>query len=266
MRRSALVLIALALSVTDAAVLQALKRMPALRMRGGAVFPAASFILAQVGPAAAAAPQATYALTNCAAGAAGFFGNVRIPAALLTGAALGQLWTTLDDKRGKAIPVIFTILTAFSIACELSVVFFSTVASTKMMGNAFDPMATSALALLVREFEFAFVSCRVHFCTGLLCFVAALGLRAWTAFPGNLGNSVAMLLVAIGFIMLNAFNNTVELYSFGLLGLIVRYVQLFFLQVISCPFGLAALTASGLSGYFLYKAIQEAREQAKKAH
>ena len=171
-------------------------RMPALRMRGGAVFPAAaSFLLAHVGQATAAT-QPSYVMTNCAAGAAGFFGNVRIPAALLTGAALGQAWTTLDDRRGKHLPVIFTALTIFAAACELSVVFFSTVASTKILGQTFDPMATSAIALLMREFEFAFVSCRVHFCLGLLAFVASLALRAWTAFAGSLGDSIACMLAA----------------------------------------------------------------------
>jgi hypothetical protein len=80
---------------------------------------------------------------------------------LLTGAAIGQLWTNVDDKRGgKKVPVIFTCLVAASVACELLVVFISTAISTKMMGSAFDPMATSPLALLMREFELPFIACR----------------------------------------------------------------------------------------------------------
>ena len=273
----------------------AIKILPALtRMRGGAISAASFLAIASAGADAAAAASPSYHLTNCAAGAAGFFGNVRIPAALLTGAAIGQLWTHLDDKvslvpnpallvlcdncgpcssshgplirvsvqRGKRVPIIFNILVALSVACEISVVFFSTAISTKMMGSAFDPMATSALALLIREFELPFVACRVHFFVGLLSFVAALALRAWTAFPGALGDGIALLMLSSGFIMNAVFTFTVDNYSFGLLGLIWRYVQLFAAQAALTPNGAAAVIALSAACYSFYKATKEVHEKA----
>ncbi len=223
------------------------------RFRGGATA-ASLLVIASAGADAAVGVSPSYHLTNCAAGASAFFGNVRIPAALLTGAAIGQLWTNLDDKRGKRVPAIFNILVALSVTCEMSVVFFSTAISTKMMGSAFDPMASSALALLIREFELPFVACRVHFFVGLLSFVGALALRAWTAFPGALGDGIALLMLSSAFIMNSVFSYTVDNYSFGLLGLMWRYAQLFALQVAFTPSGLAAMATLLAAGSCFVKA------------
>lgn len=235
---------------------------PTLRLRGGAIS-AASLLLATAGADAAAAASPSYHLTNCAAGAAAFFGNVRIPAALLTGAAIGQLWTNVDDKRGgKKVPVIFTCLVAASVACELLVVFISTAISTKMMGSAFDPMATSPLALLMREFELPFIACRVHFFMGLLSFVGALGLRAWATFPGHLGNGLAMLMLSAILLMNQIFNYTVDNFQFGLLGLIARYMQLFAEQVVFTPLGGSATAALCAAGYFFVQAAIEKKKDA----
>ena len=60
----------------------------ALRLRGGTMA-----LLAAAPTVAAAKP----ALTNCVGAAAGVFGNIRTPAALLTGAALGAVSRELTE-------------------------------------------------------------------------------------------------------------------------------------------------------------------------
>ena len=40
-------------------------------------------------------------LTNCTGAAAGVFNNIRIPAMLLAGAALGQIWAQFGDTSGE---------------------------------------------------------------------------------------------------------------------------------------------------------------------
>ena len=120
--------------------------LPALRLRGG-VLPVTMLVAS---PAAAAAPAA---LTNCVGPATGFFGNVRTPAALLTGAALGMLWTQVDSKRGRWVPLLFAVLVVVTIACEMSVVFISTSTAVRLSAGGFDPMATDAIAFLIRELK-----------------------------------------------------------------------------------------------------------------
>jgi len=190
---------------------------------------------------------------------------VRIPAALLTGAAIGQLFTTLDDKRGKMVPILFTLLSALAVSCELSVVFFSTAISTRLLGGGFDPMATDALTMLIREFEFPFLFCRVHFFVGLLSFVGALTLRAWTAFQGPLGNSLALTMAASTFIMLNFFNATILNFKLGLAGLLWRYAQLFAARATSSATGAIAAVMILAAAYYACKAASEEAFKARPA-
>lgn len=122
-------------------------------------------------------------LVNCVGGAASFFANVRLPAALLAGASIGQLFVKVEDRRGKWVQMAFTISMIVTTMLELSVVFVSTASGTRLLAGGFDPMAYDALAFLVREFELPFTLCRAFFFTGLKIFVAALGLRIWATIP-----------------------------------------------------------------------------------
>ena len=43
----------------------------------------------------------------------------------------------------------------------------------RMLGGNFNAMATSPIAMLVREFEYDYIAVRTQFVTGLLCFIVA---------------------------------------------------------------------------------------------
>ena len=230
------------------------------RIRGGAarttLLPAAAAgLLFAATPAQAAA--ATPALVNCVAGASGFFGNVRVPAALLAGASLGQLFTKCDETRGKWVPSAYAILMALTVVAEVYVVFVATAQATRLLGGGFDPMATDALDFLIREFEFAFVSTRAGFFTGLLAFLSALMLRAWSAFPGALGSCIACAMLSVTLQMLAFFNATVLNYPFGLLGLVGRTMFLYLTMALYSPIGLASLGSAVAASVLLVKVAKE---------
>ena len=157
MKNVFLLLVAAAPMASSAAMARS---MPVLKFRGG-VLPAAAIILSAT-PAQAAKGAAE--LVNCVGGANGFFGNVRVPAALLAGAALGQLWSAPDSKRGPWVKPAFTLAVAMTVLCEFLVILISTAASTHLMTGAFNPMATSTMAFMMREMELHFVACRFNVC------------------------------------------------------------------------------------------------------
>jgi hypothetical protein len=50
-----------------------------------------------------------------------------------------------------------------------------------MLGGNFDAVATSPIAMLVREFQYDYVAVRTQFVTGLLCFITAQAIRVYHA-------------------------------------------------------------------------------------
>ena len=192
------------------------------------------------------------------AGASGFFGNVRVPAALLAGAALGQLGAAPDGKdRGKWVKPAFILAVAMTILCEFLVVLISTAASTHLMTGAFNPMATSTMAFLMREMELHFVACRFNFFFGLLCFVGALMIRVWANFAGHLGSGLALLFGATAFHFIAFFNTTIVNYSYGVLGLGWRYIYLLIPCLASTPVGALSLACYFAAAGFVYKSFQD---------
>ena len=224
-----------------------------LKFRGGAtLLPAAAALLSATPAHAAKASE----LVNCVGGAQGFFGNVRVPAALLAGAALGQLWASPDNKqRATWLQPAFSVAVALTVLCELLVVLISTAASTHLLTGAFDPMATSTMAFLLREMELHWVACRFNFFGGLICFVGALALRVWAAFPGHLGSGLALIFAATGLHFIAFFNKTIVNYSYGILGLGWRYVTLLVPKLASSPVGAISLLIYVAGAGYLYKAL-----------
>ena len=142
----------LLLSPACAASVRTARMLPNFtRFCGRSAAGAAALLLAT--PAAAADATPSVPLINCAGPASGFFGNVRVPAALLAGASLGQLFGSPDKSRGKWVPKVYTMLIAFTVMAEIFVVFVSTATGTRLVGGGFDPMAADALEFLIREFE-----------------------------------------------------------------------------------------------------------------
>lgn len=63
-------------------------------------------------------------LANQAATAAGIFHNVRLPAAVLAGAGIGQLWAQIDTENARILTgaqaqSTYTKLVAITVCCEV---------------------------------------------------------------------------------------------------------------------------------------------------
>jgi hypothetical protein len=223
-------------------------RLPSLKFRGGAA--PAFLLLSSATPAAAAG---TASLVNCVAGANGFFANVRVPAALLAGAALGQLWAApvVSEQRPQWLRPLFSMLVAMTVACEMLVVLISTAAVTQLMNvGAFNPLATDTMHFLIREMELHFVSCRLNFFVGLLCFVGSLGVRGWATVEGRLGSGLALFFAATALHFVAYFNTTIVHYSLGVVGLACRWLTLVLPALASSAVGALSLVAyAGAIGY-----------------
>jgi hypothetical protein len=134
-------------------------------------------------PAVAAA--AVSVGTNQAGAGSGFFANLRVPATLLTGTALGALFVDIKDHNGKNYQYLRTayqFFAAMTIAFELSCVFMSTTMGVRLLAGGFDPVAVNPVAFLRREFEFEYIACRIAFFTGILSFLSLIALRIWLTF------------------------------------------------------------------------------------
>lgn len=120
-------------------------------------------------------------LTDCTAAAAGFFGGVRIPASLIAGSCLAQMFVVsnrepksqVDDtliKLNKATMILSFLLTMITVVV-------STAANVSILRGRFDPLAESAYYLLKREFELEFVTARVTFLLGCFSFLVGVSNR-----------------------------------------------------------------------------------------
>ena len=163
----------------------------------------------------------------------------------------------LESTRGDLAPKLYTFLVALTVLAEVTVVFVSTAAGVRLSAGGFNPMATDPISFLIREFEATYLTIRVNFFSGLIAFLAALGVRAWTTFPGSLGNAIGLFLLSGVLNMLSFFNSTVVNYKFGLLGLGWRLTQLYVARVFTCPIGVASVIALAGGSIFTVKAFQE---------
>lgn len=115
----------------------------------------------------------------------GFFGGVRIPASLITGASLGALFTMTGRLKDKSVLTktelvlvkVYNALVLVSFVLSLSTVVFATAANTAVLHGGFDPMAKSAYELLVRQFHYDFVATRLGFLVALVTFIKAVFIR-----------------------------------------------------------------------------------------
>jgi len=145
---------------------------------------------------------------SCVAAASGFFSNIRTPAALVAGAALGNVWVQIPDQsKNKRLQTMYSILMMLAVILEFSTVFCATASDVRIMSGLYSsPMAKSTVAFLKREMELPFVAVRLNFMMGIVCFMMSLAVRALATLPGNTGKAAALLLIgAVGsmFCMIN---------------------------------------------------------------
>lgn len=124
--------------------------------------------------------------------ASNYFSSVRIPASLIAGSALAALFSLVDKTKDNLLHsrshtesivlIIYHLLSIVSLLLSLNVIITSTsVAESIMFGNQ-DPMATSALEFMIREYEFEFIMTRWSFFVSLFCFLASVAARALLQF------------------------------------------------------------------------------------
>eukprot|EP00931_Biecheleriopsis_adriatica_P060098 TRINITY_DN36078_c0_g1_i1.p1 TRINITY_DN36078_c0_g1~~TRINITY_DN36078_c0_g1_i1.p1 ORF type:complete len:287 (-),score=50.12 TRINITY_DN36078_c0_g1_i1:34-894(-) len=138
--------------------------------------------------------RAAVVLPDHAAAALGFFGNLRIAASLLTGAALGGLGAFSSQDKGNksrleetafALQIFGTVLTVTQ--C-ITVIFLCTVCTSNIISGAIDTHASSAHALLTGALEMEYLTCRALFLTSLLIFLFATAAKLVAASAKAEGN------------------------------------------------------------------------------
>lgn len=155
----------------------------------------AAGLLLRGGAAVAAAATNSAVPKNFYSDALGFFGSVRTPATFLAGSSLAAIFS-LKDVTGDALlssaeaiceqrlstlekfAVKFyqaTCLFAFLLSLNATVT--ATVAHTSILHGGFDPMASTAYALMKREFEYEFVFVRWSFLMSIFCFLGMVASR-----------------------------------------------------------------------------------------
>mmetsp|Transcript_86789 Transcript_86789/g.136926 ORF Transcript_86789/g.136926 Transcript_86789/m.136926 type:complete len:354 (-) Transcript_86789:160-1221(-) len=211
--------------------------------------------------------------TNQLGAAVGFFTNLRVPATLLTGTALGALFIDLKDHNGpkfQYLRTLYQLFAACTIALELSCVFMSTTMGVRLLAGGFDPVATSAVTFLRREFEFEYIACRLAFFTGILSFLSLIGLRIWLTFAEKqpyIARAFVFLLGSIAMFFDAFWRHTVVNYG-GYFQMLRRLIYLFVFDFLPSQPLLSTLTMIGfgtasLVSFFL--GFRNAHRRTKEA-
>ena len=224
-------------------------------------------------------------LQDYSAAAAGLFGNMRIPAALVAGAviplgfvAAPQLEKGKEGTIQRLVKIVHALCGIFTLTTELVTIVWSTISVNKLTEVAYLP-TENVMALLQRDFELQWLACNVHFLGGLFALAAMTGMRMFMLYGRRVG-SIAMLSAASSIcLMTGVVNDGISLgdgvnggVSFGstnLLSLVRRYVVLLVLHaakgprpLLCCAFA-CALAAIALSAKELrdqFSSIQERKQ------
>jgi hypothetical protein len=123
-------------------------------------------------------------LKDFSGAAASYFAQVRIPASIVTGSSLGALFALGNfSKQGDRTSLelllikLYRLLAWASFILSLNANLISTMVSTTILFQQFDPMADNVWSLLQREFNFEFVSVYWSMTVSLLLFIAIVTVR-----------------------------------------------------------------------------------------
>lgn len=113
-----------------------------------------------------------------------YFGNIRTPASLILGASLGALFTNANTTSQPQMTALERTYTRFYNTCvfcsyllSFTTLVFSTAVGVTLLHQDFDPKAVSAYQLLMREFEFEFITVRLSYLLSLVTFVSGITAR-----------------------------------------------------------------------------------------
>lgn len=129
------------------------------------------------------------ALKDFTSDAAVYFGGIRTPATLLVGASLGALFApgTTSELQSKSLPErlcvrLYNSCVLLSFMLSLCTIVTSTAAGVSILHGNFDPVAESGYMLLMREFEFEFITARLSYLSSLVSFIVGVTSRTLVEF------------------------------------------------------------------------------------
>mmetsp|Transcript_59422 Transcript_59422/g.102336 ORF Transcript_59422/g.102336 Transcript_59422/m.102336 type:complete len:288 (+) Transcript_59422:263-1126(+) len=177
--------------------------------------------------------------------AANLFGNIRVPASLVMGAALTLGYagapkpSAQDHPRIKILKQMNALLGIVALGTELIVVLWSTIAFNKIHEVSHAP-ARSLLEMLKRDYELAWIGTNVHFILGLLIMPVMTALHAWVTWGVDIGRIAALSSASAILFMSSVVNDgvakgdgtSVSYFGTSLCGLAFRYIRLLSLKVI----------------------------------
>jgi hypothetical protein len=140
----------------------------------------------------AAASVAVAVAADYSSTAIGYFDSMRVPAALIAGSSIAELFTQADKTKDREVNkrtqiesivlIIYHSLALSSLLLSLNVVVVSTSTANSILFDCKNPMATSVFALIKREYLFEFQLSRLSFFVGLFSFLASVATRALLEF------------------------------------------------------------------------------------
>ncbi|CAM9268407.1 unnamed protein product [Scytosiphon promiscuus] len=148
---------------------------------------------------------------NVISGVLAELGNIRTPAALLGGAALGTMFVPLKRDGNKRLHLLYTVLSTSAFSLQLVCVLCSTLSSTAIASRP-EAMAVSAISYLSEQMQWEFYVIRASFVYGLFSFLGALSVRGWLTFSADGDRGCARVMTAIlassGIFLLNYLHYT----------------------------------------------------------
>lgn len=168
-----------------------------------------------------------------------YFNSMRLPATFMTTQALNtllKLKVNKDDEveDSDATTTLLIQVTQFLITVAFMTAITSVVsgtsASVKILHGGFDPIAPTPYDLLVRNFEFEFLSVRWTFLTSIFCFLIGMGTQGIVQFhlldPGH-GRLLAIFvgtLTSVTCFLISYVNNNIFDYG-SLIGMSKHFLQ-----------------------------------------
>ncbi|CAM9690958.1 unnamed protein product [Ectocarpus sp. 13 AM-2016] len=133
---------------------------------------------------------------NVIAGVLGELANIRTPAALLGGAALGTMFFQPKADANRRLHLLYTLLSTSAFALQLVCVLCSTLTYTAIASRP-EAIAISAISYLSEQMQWEFYVIRGSFVYGLFSFLAALACRGWLTFYEEKERGPAWVIMAV---------------------------------------------------------------------
>ncbi|CAM9350746.1 unnamed protein product [Ectocarpus sp. 4 AP-2014] len=133
---------------------------------------------------------------NVIAGVLGELANIRTPAALLGGAALGTMFFQPKADANRRLHLLYTLLSTSAFSLQLVCVLCSTLTYTSIASRP-EAIAISAISYLSEQMQWEFFVIRGSFVYGLFSFLAALACRGWLTFYEEKERGPAWVIMAV---------------------------------------------------------------------